>query len=438
MMPRARLAYFFCAFDVKGAMATGAPPRGHEAARAVALVLVLLVALGAVASYAYALRYASIATRRYTAVRPWAGAIDVELRVVVRANPCLVAPFRIGSYESIFVIDTGYAGAPVLNARLLHAGATGGSAEEHARAVAAVECDSQCAHDGVRAFVEAQACTDYTSGCVLRLMGIGVTSEQASDMLLCPPVELRALGAPTGACAEASPGRNGRGADAPGRGGGEAAGGSYVDPKASLGMPRADVLMTNREMTSPHILTLDYLLQFAPCLLRPSHGVMRLAMTPDQFLLQRAQSTAIAHELHGGAFVCDVRVNGKRLRCTVDTGASITLSVSRSKMIGLNLLATTHVRQQGIHAEVVCSDMTLARVEFAGRAFPEMPVFVNTTEVEGTDGYIGLGVLRAFDLLLTPRVLFAAYNGAAPSDAACYAGVLRGGACPAPTDALPP
>jgi len=58
-------------------------------------------------------------------------------RVVPRggADGCLLVPFRLGAYESSFVLDTGYAGALVLNARLL--GASGTTDEEALRTLLA-------------------------------------------------------------------------------------------------------------------------------------------------------------------------------------------------------------------------------------------------------------------------------------------------------------
>jgi len=56
-------------------------------------------------------------------------------------------------------------------------------------------------------------------------------------------------------------------------------------------------------------------------------------------------------------------------------------------------------------------------------------VFANATGVGATDGYIGLGLLRAFDLLMTPRELFATPNGDKPSGLADYATAVRLGTC---------
>ena len=115
----------------------------------------------------------------------------------------------------------------------------------------------------------------------------------------------------------------------------------------------------------------------------------------------------------GGSYVSTVTVDGVALRCTVDTGASTTLCVDARRLLG-GLATRGHIVQVGINGETVCSDVSLARVEFAGVAFEGVPVFANATGVEATDGYVGPGLLRASDLLMTPRELFATPNGEWP------------------------
>jgi hypothetical protein len=137
---------------------------------------------------------------------------------------------------------TGYAGAPVLNARLLQL--RGNRSVDHAlRRIATAGTSQEESYRQLMRFAEENHCTDYTSGCLQRLMGIGASSESSSDMLLCPPIELVSR-----------------------------AGGGYVCPKAATPLPLADVLMTNHEMASPHLLTLDYLMHLSPCLIAMSRG----------------------------------------------------------------------------------------------------------------------------------------------------------------------
>ena len=44
---------------------------------------------------------------------------EIELHLQGGNNPCIMVKFRIKGYHSVFLIDTGFAGAPVLNTSLL-------------------------------------------------------------------------------------------------------------------------------------------------------------------------------------------------------------------------------------------------------------------------------------------------------------------------------
>ena len=62
-------------------------------------------------------------------------------------------------------------------------------------------------------------------------------------------------------------------------------------------------------------------------------------------------------------------------------------------------------------------------------SFRDLPVFVNQQNVEETDGYVGLGFLKAFNLLVTPMSLFAQSNGASVASLESYSKVSRQGKC---------
>ena len=47
--------------------------------------------------------------------------------------------------------------------------------------------DQESRRRSLRGFLEACNCRSFTSGCTMRLMGIGTTTEARADMLLCPP-----------------------------------------------------------------------------------------------------------------------------------------------------------------------------------------------------------------------------------------------------------
>lgn len=326
---------------------------------------------------------------------------EAVVHLAGHVNPCIAVPFRVGAYESLFVLDTGYAGAPVLNARMLHL-SSNTDIEATLQRLAGAPGSASHAQAALTRFVHANQCAEYTSGCVLRLMGIGITAERASDMLLCPPLELRS------------------------------ADGGYFSVKRVLGVPQADVLVTNHEMSSPHILTLDYLIHLAPCLLAPARGVLRLAMPGSEYLYHRATAQLLADEVDGGAFMCRVAVGGVVLRCTVDTGAAATVCVAAAvaDSLALRPLAPPrHMRQVGINGELVCSELRLGTVTLAGHTFADVPIFVNDGDSGGTDGYVGLGMLRAFELLVSPQALHARRSSLPPQSLEAFEHVLHAGAC---------
>jgi hypothetical protein len=70
-----------------------------------------------------------------------------------------------------------------------------------------------------------------------------------------------------------------------------------------------------------------------------------------------------------------------------------------------------------------------ATIEFAGLRIVAA-VFVNDAPVQGTDGYVGMGVLRAFDLLLHDDDVGVRRNGLTARVATDYAATANEGACP--------
>lgn len=326
----------------------------------------------------------------------------VSLSITGRINPSIIIPFKIGTYKSVFMLDTGYAGAPVLNTKILHIKMDENDIDAYLVKVSEVNASNDFANRNMNAFKAKNKCIDYTSGCVLRLMGIGETSEKASDMLLCPHIAMKSA-----SCNQ------------------------YVNIKKNVGIPQADVLMTNHELNSPHILTLDYLRHVAPCMLYLKSGFMTLAMGSTEFLYERAQCTHISSETVGGAYVCSINISGVSVRCTVDTGASTTICVGASVLRRMRDFKTTdaHIEQIGINSEIICSDIVRCDVEFANMSFRDLPVFVNQQNVEETDGYVGLGFLKAFNLLVTPMSLFAQSNGASVASLESYSKVSRQGKC---------
>ena len=326
----------------------------------------------------------------------------IAVKIVGESNPCLIVQFKIGNYHSVFLIDTGFAGAPVLNSSLL----------THARGED-IDCDSamkyaiskkpseKLAYENLQSFLRSNKCTEYTSGCTLRLMGIGSTEEKASDMLMCSSIMLKNTS------------------------------GNYVDCKELVNLPSADVFMTNNKMQSPHILTLDYLLHVSPCHLDFISGVLTIGLGVPDLLYHRSNSVFCTDEFSGGSYVGNINIAGATVRCTIDTGASITVSVSKSMLRKMKGYHTTgkSIQQMGINGEIICSDIILADITFCKRKLSDVVVFVNSNEVEDTDGYIGIGLLKAFNLLMTPESLFCHYNGSRVADTHNFSSVISNKSC---------
>ena len=332
---------------------------------------------------------------------PIIGGHTIKIQISGNVNPSISIPFKIGKYESVFILDTGYAGAPVLNTKILDI-PFDGNIDMYLSKLSNVACSNEDANRKLDGFKTHNKCIDYTSGCVLRLMGIGETSEKASDMLLCSPILMKTENES-----------------------------SYVNVKQKLGIAEADVLMTNHELNSPHILTLDYLMHLSPCMICPRQGKMHLGMGSLEFVSERAQCEHVSSETIGGAYVCTLNVDGVPVRCTVDTGASMTICIGKSVFDKMSRYKKTdeHIQQIGINSEVICSNIILSDISFCGKSFSEVPVFVNDQEVEETDGYVGLGLLKCFDLLVTPIALFAKYNGGVISSLESYTNVRHSGDC---------
>jgi hypothetical protein len=346
------------------------------------------VALG-VASGVAALAVIALARRR-------AGEHELELARDALGNESLVAWARVAGRRALVMVDTAYAGPPVLSTSYLALQGrceSGGlpswpsAGEAHARCTRALRAEvrEDDRHAAIAALLRDGACRAFTSGCTMRLMGIGTTTEAQADMLLCAGVRL--------------------------------AGGDPNAP-AGVGGVDADVFVTHPLHGSVHILTNDFLLHRAPCVVEPRAGRLRFGLPPLAQLRLRP-----TFELHpavfvGGAFAVPMDVGGVTLRIVVDTGAAAALSLGRS---AADRLATCgrgatarHATQAGVNGERVCSDVLSARVAIGSIAFEDVEVFANATEVEGAHGYAGMGLLRAVDLWLEPTAIGFRRSGLAP------------------------
>jgi hypothetical protein len=298
-------------------------------------------------------------------------------------NEALVVEGVVGGRSMLFMVDTAYAGAPVLSTTYLATASARGSVDARYRAaVDAVRATPPAArHAALAAFLAASGCRSYTSGCTMRLMGIGATTEARADLLLCPDVAL---------------------------------GDDLRGP---------EVFVTHPLPSSVHILTMDFLLHRAPCLLLPARGVLQCgASFADCAAFDSLEPTFV-----GGSVCVAMTVGGEALRIVLDTGSAAPLSLSRRAAGTITRCAASGMRatQRGIHGENVCSDVLRADVRVASIVLAGVQVFANAGDVEGADGYAGMGMLRALDLRLAPDSIGVRRSGLPTRDSTA----VREGSC---------
>lgn len=291
-------------------------------------------------------------------------------------NEAMVVEASFPGTANLFLLDLAYAGPPVLSTSYLassyrrclplrvRSGRDGVERRyrEAIRSMQQVTDDDR--HAAVRQLMQGEPCRSYTSGCTMRLMSIGAISESQSDMLLCPAL------------------------------------GGGVAP--SLAVPGADIVVTNPLAGNVHILTMDAILHRAPVLICPGLGrIVYRAPLASGFETFPVESV-------GGSYSIPLHLGGARLQVVVDTGASASLSISASALARLASCSRgeqRHVTQLGVNGERVCSDLYQAELSIGSVDLGMVDFFVNDHDISGTDGYVGMGLLRAFDMLVDHSVL---------------------------------
>lgn len=315
-------------------------------------------------------------------------------------NEALVVDGRVHGARACFLVDTGHAGPMVLSRTYLGCPPPPYFASlqrAYSLAIAHIDAvDADAKHAGLTRFMRRGACHAYTSGCKMRLMGIGATHDQHSDMLLCAPVAFRSL-----------------------------IGVSHTTPRRN-DAARADVFVTSDLSNHVHILTSDYLHQMTPVVLRPrAEQILFRASwwSTSGFVRQQA-----AH--HGGAWVIGLTVQGRRLNCTLDTGSPAPLCLARDQLPAGLTPTKRSIVQQGIHADAICCDLYDGEVECGGVSFSKVSVFAHdSAETRSVDGFVGMAFLRAFDMLLLPSSVGLRPNGLLPRTSAFYDAASRPRTC---------
>lgn len=370
----------------------------------VALALLVFAVL-AVAVAAWHTRVSRTAPASKGAPPPTKGSPDaVALHEIRGDNPCLAVRAKLGAHDTVFCIDTGFAGPCLLSMPTLALERSapapsrdvGGWCDHLQAQLLRKRTSARQREEALQDFLARTKGSDFTAGCTMRLASIGATEEQTSEILLTPPLELQTVG------------------------------GGWTSPRAQGGQPVAEIL-TSTPMATMHLLTCDWLVQNGPSLLCPHEGVLRTHLTPAELAAERASMRRISSELRGGSFVAVVHVDGVPLRVTVDTGAACYLSVGAqaARKLSKSCRATGRtMRQVGANGERICSHAVLCSVSLGGaEGDSSVPVLVNDAEMDGEDGYVGVCLLRHYDLCVLRSELLARRN-AAPFDAGMLDGVL--------------
>lgn len=279
-------------------------------------------------------------------------------------NESIIVSASLGGLHTLFMVDTAYGGAPVLSTSFLSVqdecrfGDVRSRTKHCLQRVRTMVTDDDRSTAIAERLMRRTHCRSFTSGCTMRLMGIGETSENQSDMLLCPSLR--------------------------------------IDGQSDSDPVQADVFVTNPLKGTPHILTMDYMLHRAPCSIYMRHGVVAF------YDVMAVGFTPLSTSMVGGSFVVEMMVGGVSMNIVLDTGASICLSISSTSVDRINECSVEseprHIRQLGVNGEEVCSDMLVSEVSVGSLAMGKVSVIANDTPVQGSDGYAGMGLLRALDL----------------------------------------
>jgi len=315
--------------------------------------------------------------------------IAIDLLTDVSDNESIVLNGYLNSpsQSCFFIIDTAYAGPPVLS---LHYLAIIERRERRKRRFwtdkrKSMAYDHRCDTNDLSqpvtkteqdsaflAFKSRSTCRSFTSGCTMRLIGIGETSEIHSDLILCPfrPVLSGRFGAHS------------------------------ILSRSKIG-EGGDVFVTNPLPNSLHIITSDFLLHRSPCLIEISTRKLHFHIDASRLTHEFDVFDTVFTE--GGAIVIPVEIGGRVMRIIIDTGASVTLAVSKSieQIIVCSYTTETRVMQQGIHGESVCSNVVQCDLQLGRHKMPNVDVLINSHEINDSDGYMGMGILRMFDIYIS-------------------------------------
>tara|TARA_B100000945_G_C20402163_1_gene607951 strand:- start:285 stop:1451 length:1167 start_codon:yes stop_codon:yes gene_type:complete len=291
-------------------------------------------------------------------------------------NEVLILETNLNNIYSLFLLDTGYAGPPVLSRSYLAVNKNkyfSNIAHTYnylLQNMSTVTEDDE--HKAINNYINKSGCLPFTSGCTMRLMGIGSVQEQQADMLMCPMLKIKnELGI-------------------------------MSSPKKAT-QTYADVFVTNSLKSSIHIMTCDFLMHHSPCLIEIEHQKLQLSIPTANYLLMYQHFDRYPAKFSGGSFMIEIKINDIGFKLTVDTGSPgpIAIGSNASKKIKKCVAHKRKtLKQKGVNGEVVCSDIVEVDVEFGKKTY-KAPIFINNLPTDFVDGYVGLGFLRGFDILIS-------------------------------------
>lgn len=276
---------------------------------------------------------------------------------------------NVAGKRMLFIVDTGFAGAPVLSKMYMAFPTQGQSWEDHYDSVVR----SNATEREKNASLGAIQCRSFTSGCRMRLETVAGETERHVDLLLCSPL-------------------------------------------FPLVTPFSSDLFVTQDIKSVHILTCDYLLHRAPAIISPKEGTLRLALSPIESSLQRHTFHLHAAKFAGGAFVVPAVINGHDATLVVDTGATtgIVLTEEFAAQIEARWKPSSSIQDaHGIEIKTMHANLN---VHFSRYDLGTVCVTATDTHMNGADGYIGMKVLRAFDIWLTPSEIGFRSSGLLPNE----------------------
>lgn len=301
----------------------------------------------------------------------------------------LLVAVRVGTYETFFQLDTGYAGAPLFSAKHLVVERVGGKVPpvdtddlamayrdrvERMREVASPRMGD------LRETLRKNGCEAFTAGCSMDAISIGMVEHRHNELLNCPSMHLQL--------------------DGPSK--------RFACPMKNSSLLGSDVMMVSN-ITGPHIITMDWMFQFSPCVMWMRDQKLEFPRGPRADWLRKSFSCRRIR-LSGGAPVMKINVGNRRmLKILIDTGAATGLTLDR-KYEDLVQKIDRKLSMKGSAGETVCGD--LGRVSF-GLAAEKLTVPVTLANVgdDEIDGFCGLHILKAFDLYLSEREIGFKRNG---------------------------